>query len=118
MTPQAISETPHVLVLGGGFGGLSAVRELAGARARVTLVDRRNHHLFQPLLYQVATASLAAPSIAAPLRQILRKQDQLIVLLDWASAYFTNRRHARIVSGDEPGSDDCQGGQARGRSRQ
>jgi len=73
---------PHVVILGGGFGGLTAARRLAGAAARITLVDRRNHHLFQPLLYQVATASLAAPSIAAPLRQILRRQKNLDVLLD------------------------------------
>lgn len=70
------------MILGGGFGGMAAARRLAGAAVQVTLVDRRNHHLFQPLLYQVATASLAAPSIAAPLRQILRRQSNLNVLLD------------------------------------
>jgi NADH dehydrogenase len=74
--------SPRVVILGGGFGGMAAARRLAGAAVRVTLVDRRNHHLFQPLLYQVATASLAAPSIAAPLRQILRGQRNLTVLLD------------------------------------
>ncbi|MEO7052998.1 MAG: NAD(P)/FAD-dependent oxidoreductase [Rhodanobacter sp.] len=73
---------PHVLILGGGFAGLSAARRLAGSKARITLVDRHNHHLFQPLLYQVATASLAAPSIAAPLRHILRRQHNLTVLLE------------------------------------
>lgn len=73
---------PHVLILGGGFGGMSAARGFAGAPVRVTVVDRHNHHLFQPLLYQVATASLAAPSISAPLRQILRRQRHLTVLLD------------------------------------
>ncbi|HZX70133.1 MAG TPA: NAD(P)/FAD-dependent oxidoreductase [Rhodanobacter sp.] len=73
---------PHVLILGGGFGGLTAVRRLAGSKARITLVDQHNHHLFQPLLYQVATASLAAPSIAAPLRHILRRQRNLTVLMD------------------------------------
>ncbi|MEO9078054.1 MAG: FAD-dependent oxidoreductase, partial [Rhodanobacter sp.] len=82
MTDTATENRPHVLILGGGFGGLTAARRLAGADARVTLLDRRNHHLFQPLLYQVATASLAAPSIAAPLRQILRRQRNLTVLLD------------------------------------
>ena len=76
------SKPPHVVILGGGFGGMAAARRLAGAAVQVTLVDRRNHHLFQPLLYQVATASLAAPSIAAPLRQILRRQRNLTVLLD------------------------------------
>ena len=73
---------PHVVILGGGFGGLSAARQLDDPSLRVTVVDRRNHHLFQPLLYQVATAGLSAPSIAAPLRQILRKQRNATVLLD------------------------------------
>jgi NADH dehydrogenase len=73
---------PHVVILGGGFGGMAAARRLDGEAVQVTLLDRRNHHLFQPLLYQVATASLAAPSIAAPLRQILRRQRNLSVLLD------------------------------------
>ena len=70
------------MILGGGFGGMAAARRLDGEAVQVTLLDRRNHHLFQPLLYQVATASLAAPSIAAPLRQILRRQRNLSVLLD------------------------------------
>lgn len=73
---------PRVLILGGGFGGLTAARRLARSQARITLVDRHNHHLFQPLLYQVATASLAAPSIAAPLRHILRGQHNLTVLME------------------------------------
>jgi len=75
---------PHVVVLGGGFGGLAVARGLADTNARVTLIDRRNHHLFQPLLYQVATAGLSAPSIAAPLRQILRSQSNVTVLMDEA----------------------------------
>jgi len=72
---------PHVLILGGGFGGLWATRALASAAVRITLVDRTNHHLFQPLLYQVATAGLSAPDIAAPLRHILRRQKNATVLL-------------------------------------
>jgi NADH:ubiquinone reductase (H+-translocating) len=71
---------PHILILGGGFGGLWATRALASATVRITLVDRTNHHLFQPLLYQVATAGLSAPDIAAPLRHILRKQKNATVL--------------------------------------
>ncbi len=62
---------PHVVIVGGGFGGLAAARALKKAPVRVTLVDRRNHHLFQPLLYQVATAALSAPDIAAPIRGVL-----------------------------------------------
>jgi NADH dehydrogenase len=72
---------PHVVIVGGGFGGLSAARALAGRPVRVTLLDRRNHHLFQPLLYQVATAALNPSDIATPLRSILRRADNVTVLL-------------------------------------
>jgi NADH:ubiquinone reductase (H+-translocating) len=71
----------RVIVVGGGFGGLWAVRALRSANVDITLIDRCNHHLFQPLLYQVATAGLAAPSIAAPLRHILRRQTNVAVLM-------------------------------------
>jgi NADH:ubiquinone reductase (H+-translocating) len=71
----------QVVIVGGGFGGLWAVRALAAANVDITLIDRSNHHLFQPLLYQVATAGLAAPSIAAPLRHILRGQRNVEVLM-------------------------------------
>jgi NADH dehydrogenase len=74
-------ERPRVLILGGGFGGLAAAKALKGAAVDVTVVDRTNHHLFQPLLYQVATAGLAAPSIAAPIRHILRGQRNVTVLM-------------------------------------
>ena len=69
--PKAL---PRVVVVGCGFGGLEAVRALAKAQVEVTLIDRTNHHLFQPLLYQVATAGLAAPAVSAPIRHILRKE--------------------------------------------
>ena len=72
---------PHVVIVGGGFAGLWAARALRGAPVRITLLDRGNHHLFQPLLYQVATAGLSAPNIAAPLRHILRRQKNVTVLL-------------------------------------
>jgi NADH dehydrogenase len=68
-----------LLVVGGGFAGLWAVRALRRTAVDIVLVDRQNHHTFQPLLYQVATAGLAAPSIAAPLRQILRRQRNVTV---------------------------------------
>jgi len=76
-----MADTPHVVVVGGGFGGLYAARALAGRPVRVTLLDRRNHHLFQPLLYQVATAALNASDIAAPLRSVLRRAKNVTVLL-------------------------------------
>ncbi len=71
----------RVVILGGGFGGLYAARALAREPAGVTLVDRRNHHLFQPLLYQVATATLNPGDIAAPIRSILRGRQNVAVLL-------------------------------------
>ncbi len=72
---------PRVVIVGGGFGGLSAARLLARAPVDVTLIDRRNHHLFQPLLYQVATAALNASDIAIPIRRIVRDQRNVEVLL-------------------------------------
>ncbi|HSN28497.1 MAG TPA: FAD-dependent oxidoreductase, partial [Kofleriaceae bacterium] len=68
---------PHVVIIGGGFGGLNAAQALARAPVRVTLLDRRNHHLFQPLLYQVATASLSPGDVASPIRWILRRQQNV-----------------------------------------
>ena len=73
---------PHVVVLGGGFAGLSAVKELAKADVSITLVDRQNHHLFQPLLYQVASGGLSATEIAQPLRYILSSQRNVRVIMD------------------------------------
>jgi NADH dehydrogenase len=89
----------HVLVLGGGFGGLWATRALRAAPVRVTLVDRTNHHLFQPLLYQVATAGLSAPDIAAPLRHILRRQRNVTVRLDEVEAIDVAQRRVRCAHG-------------------
>ncbi len=75
------SDLPRIVIVGAGFGGLYAARELAGAPVRVTVVDRRNHHLFQPLLYQVATAALNPADIAAPIRRVLRRQRNAEVAL-------------------------------------
>ena len=82
---------PRVLIIGGGFGGLETARALAKAPVDITLVDKTNHHLFQPLLYQVATAGLAAPAIAAPIRSLFRSQGNLTTLL------------AEVVQIDAPG---------------
>src|SRR4029077_20177692 len=74
-------DTPHVVIIGGGFGGLDAARAMANAPVRVTLLDKHNYHLFQPLLYQVATASLSPADIPSPIRWILRRQRNVQVLL-------------------------------------
>ena len=96
---NAVPTTPHLVVLGGGFGGLWATRGLASAPVRITLVDRTNHHLFQPLLYQVATAGLSAPDIAAPLRHILRRQANVVVRLDDVRAIDVDARRVVLAGG-------------------
>lgn len=77
---------PRVVIIGAGFGGLAAVQALAGAATDITVIDRHNYHLFQPLLYQVATAALSPADIAWPIRHILRRQKNTTVLLDAVSA--------------------------------
>jgi len=92
---------PHrVVIVGGGFAGLTAARELARAPVSVTVVDRRNHHLFQPLLYQVATAALAAPDIAAPIRQVLSRSANTRVLLAEVTAILPEERAVRLADGE------------------
>ncbi|WP_164080715.1 NAD(P)/FAD-dependent oxidoreductase [Stenotrophomonas maltophilia] len=90
---------PHLVVVGGGFAGLWATRALARERIRITLVDRRNHHLFQPLLYQVATAGLSAPDIAAPLRHILGRQRNVEVRLGEVVTIDKQARQIRMADG-------------------
>lgn len=92
-----MTDLPHVLILGGGFGGLAATRALASAPVRITLVDRSNHHLFQPLLYQVAMAGLSAPDIAAPLRHILRRQRNVSVIMDEARSIDVAARRVALL---------------------
>jgi NADH:ubiquinone reductase (H+-translocating) len=77
----SLAAHPHVVIVGCGFGGLEAAKAFSGAPVRVTVIDRHNHHLFQPLLYQVATAGLAAPAIAEPIRRIFAKQRNVTVLM-------------------------------------
>ncbi len=96
------SKRPHVVIAGGGFAGLRAARALARAPVDVTLLDRRNHHVFQPLLYQVATAGLSAPEIAAPLRSILRRQSNVAVLMADVASVDVSRRVVVLSDGEMP----------------
>src|SRR5262245_47406556 len=91
---------PHVVIVGGGFGGLYAARELARHPVRVTLVDRSNHHLFQPLLYQVATAALSPGDIAQPIRSILRRAANVEVLLGEVSGIDLAARRVTLEDGE------------------
>ncbi len=90
---------PHVVIVGGGFGGLSAAKALRHAPVRVTMLDRHNHHLFQPLLYQVATATLSPGDIASPIRWILRKARNTSVLLGEVRAIDLTARRVTLEDG-------------------
>src|SRR5438552_10715201 len=92
----------RVVILGGGFGGLAAAQKLKRAPVDVTLIDRRNYHLFQPLLYQVATGSLSPGEIAAPLRAILRKQQNVRVWLGEAVSLNPVNRTLILADGEVP----------------
>jgi len=94
-----VAQPPHVVIVGGGFGGLYAARALRRAPVRITLVDRRNHHLFQPLLYQVATGGLSPADIAAPIRGILSRQANVTVLLAEASGVDLQGRRLLLRDG-------------------
>ncbi len=93
------TRVPHVVILGGGFAGLYAAKGLADAPVRVTVVDRRNHHLFQPMLYQVATAALNPSDIASPIRSVLRRQKNTEVLLAEATGVEVDSRRVRFGDG-------------------
>jgi len=92
-------ETKRIVIVGGGFGGLYAARTLAKTNANITLVDRRNYHLFQPLLYQVATAALNPSDIAAPIRAVLRKQKNISVIMGDVQDIDTDRRIITMADG-------------------
>ena len=93
----AVASQPHIVIIGAGFAGLSAAKALAKASVHVTIIDRRNYHLFQPLLYQVAAAGLSPADIAMPIRSILSRQRNAIVVLARVMAIDTA---TRIVSTD------------------
>jgi NADH:ubiquinone reductase (H+-translocating) len=90
------SVVPHVVIIGAGFGGLTAAKSLKRAPVRITVVDRTNHHLFQPLLYQVAMAGLSPAEIAAPIRSVLRKQQNAFVLLAEAAGVDLARQVVKL----------------------
>ena len=92
----------RVVILGGGFGGLNAARGLARSGAEVTLIDRRNYHLFQPLLYQVATGSLSPGDISATLRPLFRKSSNIHVLMAEARDIDFEGRRVLLTDGDIP----------------
>jgi NADH:ubiquinone reductase (H+-translocating) len=89
-------DIPHVVIIGAGFGGLTCAQALKRARVEITIVDRANHHLFQPLLYQVAMAGLSPADIAAPIRSILRNQKNVTVLLDEATDVDFNNQTVEL----------------------
>jgi NADH dehydrogenase len=94
-----VDSRPHVVIVGGGFAGLAAARGLGRAPVDVTLVDRTNHHLFQPLLYQVATAGLSPADIASPIRRIVHKQRNTRVLLDEVAGVDLGARRVALAGG-------------------
>jgi NADH dehydrogenase len=93
---EEFAHLPKVVIVGAGFGGLTAAKMLASAPVHVTLIDRRNHHLFQPLLYQVATAGLAPTQIATPIRAIVRKQRNTDVVLGQVDGVDLQRKEVRL----------------------
>src|SRR5205085_7681974 len=95
-----VAQPAHLVIIGGGFGGLYAAREAAGAGLRVTIIDRKNHHTFQPLLYQVASAVLSPADIASPIRGILSRYRNATVLLDEARGFDLQRRLVKLAQGE------------------
>ena len=90
---------PRVVIVGGGFGGLAAIAALKGAGVDITLIDRRNHHLFQPLLYQVATASLSTSEIAWPIRHLLRGRGDVTTVLGAVAGVDKAARRVTLADG-------------------
>lgn len=98
-TPRPAAGRRRVVIIGGGFGGLACAQALSGADVHVTLVDRRNHHLFQPLLYQVSTAALSPADIAVPIRSVLAKAGNVDVVLAEVNGVDALLRHVRLADG-------------------
>jgi NADH dehydrogenase len=100
MTPPPADRLPHIVVVGAGFAGLKFAREFPGGLARLTLIDRQNHHLFQPLLYQVATAGLSAVDIAQPIRALFSSRPNLVVLMSEVTGFDLDKRIVRHERGE------------------
>lgn len=100
-----LQRRPRVVIVGAGFGGLSAAKELARHDVDIVLIDKQNHHLFQPLLYQVATAGLSPADIAQPIRSIVKKQARTQVLLDSVESVDRIARRVHLASGADVGYD-------------
>src|SRR5215212_8026412 len=92
---------PKVVIIGGGFGGLQAAKELGNKAVDVALIDRKNHHTFQPLLYQVATAVLSPGEIASPIRRILHRAKNVEVILGEATGFDLEKQLVRLYDGSE-----------------
>src|ERR1035437_9100291 len=101
-TELRMRNLPRIVVAGGGFGGLEAAKALAKGRVHVTLIDRSNHHIFQPLLYQVATAGLSPADISMPIRSILRRRPSCEVLMAEVRSIDTAARIVRHSHGELP----------------
>lgn len=99
LTPAAADGRPHVVILGAGFGGLACAKALGGHPVRVTIVDRHNYHLFVPLLYQVATAALSPGDIAEPVRKVLRRHENIDVVMGEVTGVDVARRQVLVGSG-------------------
>jgi NADH:ubiquinone reductase (H+-translocating) len=98
-----LDSTPRVVIVGGGFGGLAAAKALRKSDAQVILIDRQNHHLFQPLLYQVATSALSPGQIASPIRNVLRRQRNTMVILGEVTGVDCDRKRVFVASVDREG---------------
>ncbi len=95
----------RIVIIGAGFGGLSAAKGLAKANAQITLIDQQNHHLFQPLLYQVATAALTPAEIAVPIRAVLRGQKNVSVVMDRVTGVEIEQKRVLCASGQSHAFD-------------
>jgi NADH dehydrogenase len=101
-TTDGLTSIPRIVIIGGGFGGLAAARVLSGKSVAVTIIDRRNYHLFQPLLYQVATAALNPADIASPIRHLMREQRNARVILGEAISFDLARRSVILRDAEVP----------------